>query len=556
MSTPRLVITASPHLKGDDSTPRIMWNVVGSLAPIILTATWYFGVSALLVIAAATAGALGTERALGRGGTLADGSAVITGILLGLTLPAGMPLWMAVLGGAFGIGFGKLIFGGLGQNVFNPALLGRAFLQAAFPGAITTWPQVGAPWLSLGGDNFALPLMRPHAPDVVTAATPLGLWKFEQKPTGLFDLFIGNTAGSLGETAAIVILLCGAYLALRRYLNWRVPASIFATVLAFSGILHLISPSFPAPLFMLLSGGLVLGAVYMATDMVTSPVTNRGRWVFGIGVGVLVVVIRVWGGQPEGVMYAILLMNAMVPFISRATQPRVFGAVKKVADAGQEAPEPSPAAAPAVDEKAGTPSTRLLVTLGGAGAIAGLLIVLVWQATTPAIETHRAAIAQSAIAEVLRQPARWDTLYLVNGVLTKVPSGDPSRLERVYQGFDKDGKSVGVAIQAGAPGFADVITVMFAIDPGEGTLMGMKILAQKETPGLGDKIEKDAVFVKQFEGTRTPIKAVKAGSRRPPSEIDAITGATISSRTVVKAINNAAARWRPLITAYLAGTKP
>jgi Na+-translocating ferredoxin:NAD+ oxidoreductase subunit D len=326
MRNQALVITASPHLKGPDSTPRIMWHVVGSLVPVVLAAGWYFGISALLVVTATTLGALGTERAFGRGGTIADGSAVITGLLLGLTLPAGMPLWMAFLGGAFGIGFGKVIFGGLGQNVFNPALLGRAFLQAAFPVPITTWPQVGGSFFTLKGDTFALPLMRADAPDVVTAATPLGLWKFEQKPTGVLDLFLGNTGGSLGETAAVVILLGGAYLAARQYLNWRVPVAIFATVAAFAGILHVISPRFPSAPFMLFSGGLVLGAVYMATDMVTSPVTNLGRWVFGIGVGVLVVVIRVWGGLPEGVMYAILLMNAAVPFINHATQPRVFGA--------------------------------------------------------------------------------------------------------------------------------------------------------------------------------------------------------------------------------------
>jgi electron transport complex protein RnfD len=322
----RLIITASPHLRVSDSTPRIMWNVVGSLAPVVAAAAWYFGISALLVIAAACLGALGTERLFGRGGSLADGSAVITGLLLGLCLPAGLPLWMAALGGAFGIGLGKLVFGGLGQNVFNPALLGRAFLQAAFPVPITTWPLASGGFFTLRGDNFALPFMRADAPDVVTAATPLGLWKFEQKPTETWDLLIGNTGGSLGETAAIVILLAGAYLAARQYLNWRTPVSIFLTVALFSGILYLVNPArFASPAFMLLSGGLVIGAVYMATDMVTSPVTNTGRWLFGIGVGVLVVVIRVWGGLPEGVMYAILLMNAMVPFINRATQPRIFG---------------------------------------------------------------------------------------------------------------------------------------------------------------------------------------------------------------------------------------
>ncbi|MDH3296804.1 MAG: RnfABCDGE type electron transport complex subunit D, partial [Gemmatimonadota bacterium] len=204
--------------------------------------------------------------------------------------------------------------------------LGRAFLQAAFPTALTTWPATDSAWTALRGDNFALPLLSPNAPDVVTAATPLGLWKFESTSTEISDLMLGSTGGSLGETAGLLILVCGGYLALRNYLNWRIPISIFATVAVFASLLHALdAASYPGPLFMLFSGGLILGAMYMATDMVTSPVTNAGAWIFGIGIGVLVVLIRTWGGLPEGVMYAILLMNALVPFINRATQPRVFG---------------------------------------------------------------------------------------------------------------------------------------------------------------------------------------------------------------------------------------
>jgi len=326
MSTPGFLVTASPHLRSRDSTPTIMWTVVGSLVPIVVFAVYYFGPSALLVILASVVGSVGTEAAFGKPQAVRDGSAAITGILLGLCLPAGIPLWMAVLGGVFGIGFGKLIFGGLGQNVFNPALLGRAFLQAAFPVALTTWPSVeGVPWWSLRGDNFALPLMSAHV-DAVTTATPLGLMKFEQVATPVSSLAFGTTAGSLGETGALLILACGGYLALRNYLNWRVPASIFLTVALFTGVLHLIDGArYPTPMFMLLSGGLMLGAMYMATDMVTSPVTNRGAWIFGAGIGFLVVLIRLWGGLAEGVMYAILIMNALVPFINRATQPAVFG---------------------------------------------------------------------------------------------------------------------------------------------------------------------------------------------------------------------------------------
>ena len=326
MSEIRLELTAPPHLKAPDTTRRIMWSVVGSLVPVIAAATYFSGPSALLVIGAATAGAVLTERLVGRSGSLGDGSAAITGLLLGLILPAGIPMWMAFLGGAFGIGFGKLLFGGLGQNVFNPALIGRAFLQAAFPTALTTWPATDGAWAALRGDNFALPLLSPNAPDVVTAATPLGLWKFESIPTEIGNLMLGSTGGSLGETAGLLILVCGGYLALKNYLNWRIPVSIFATVAAFAALLHeLDAARYPDAPFMLFSGGLILGAMYMATDMVTSPVTNTGAWIFGVGIGVLVVLIRSWGGLPEGVMYAILLMNALVPFINRATQPRVFG---------------------------------------------------------------------------------------------------------------------------------------------------------------------------------------------------------------------------------------
>ena len=324
MSADKLIVTASPHIRSLDSTPRIMWHVVASLIPVVLCAAWFFGVSALLQVTTAITVALLTERATGKGGAIADGSATITGLLLGLSLPAGFPLWMTALGAAFAIVFGKQVWGGLGQNVFNPALVGRAFLQAAFPVAITTWPSAGGSFFTLRGDLFALPFTHP-LPNAVTSATPLGLLKFEGKGTALADLVVGSTGGSLGETAALVILAGGIYLAWRGYLNWRLPVSVIVTVWMFSAILHLVDATKPDPLFMIFSGGLMLGAVYMATDMVTSPITNLGKWIFGAGIGMLVVVIRVWGGLPEGVMYGILFMNALTPFINRATQPRVFG---------------------------------------------------------------------------------------------------------------------------------------------------------------------------------------------------------------------------------------
>ncbi|MBI2406899.1 MAG: RnfABCDGE type electron transport complex subunit D [Gemmatimonadetes bacterium] len=328
MTAPNLIVAASPHLKDRDTTPRIMWTVAASLIPVILSSAFFFGISAILVILASTLGALLTERWLGRPGALRDGSAMITGLLLGLSLPPGMPLWMAVLGGFFGIAFGKAIWGGLGQNGFNPALIGRAFLQTAFPVAITTWPKPGGDFLTLKGDLFAFPFTSP-AHDVLTSATPLGLFKFEQKLTPIVDLVLGTTGGSVGETSAVIILLCGAFLAWKGYLNWRSPVSIIVAVFVLGQILHWVNPARAADgMFHIFSGGLMLGAVYMATDMVTVPTTNQGRWIFGACTGALVVVIRVYGGLPEGVMYAILIMNAFTPLINRVTHPRVFGTVK------------------------------------------------------------------------------------------------------------------------------------------------------------------------------------------------------------------------------------
>jgi electron transport complex protein RnfD len=325
-----LVLSTAPFLREAATTPRIMREVLLAALLVLAMACWNFGIGALLVAAAATAGAVGTEWLFSRSETpsrLRDYSALTTGVLLGLTLPPAMPLWMAFLGGVAGIGLGKLIWGGLGQNLFNPALVGRAFLQAAFPTAITTWSQPAAPGglFALPRSLFAAPLMSGQV-DALSTATPLGLAKFESQITDLGSLFLGNTAGSLGETSAALLLLCGLWLGARRIFDWRLPASTLLAVALFSGALHLMSPeSYPPPGFMLMSGGLLFGAVFMVTDPVTTPTTPRGAWIFGIGVGMLVVLIRLFGGLPEGVMYAILLMNAATPHLNRHTQRRPFG---------------------------------------------------------------------------------------------------------------------------------------------------------------------------------------------------------------------------------------
>lgn len=336
-----LELLTSPHAKAPDSTDVIMLQVAYALLPLVAFSWLLFGWSALLVIGTATGACVLTEHLIcllnRKPTTVADYSALITGLLLGLTLPPGFPLWMTVVGSIVAVAVAKSLFGGLGFNIFNPALVGRAFLQAAFPVAITTWVPgfASGRFTGLIPSTLALPLMRPApvadyikqaAVDGFSGATPLSLLKFEHVPTSSLKLFAGMTAGSAGETCAILIILGGLYLAWRNMLNWRIPVGVLATVFVLSSLLYFLnSEKYPGPFFMLFSGGLMLGAVFMATDMVTSPTTPLGVWVFGFLVGALTLLIRIKGGLPEGVMYAILIGNAVTPLIDTLTQPRVFG---------------------------------------------------------------------------------------------------------------------------------------------------------------------------------------------------------------------------------------
>ena len=328
---PDLLLFHAPLLRQGMTTPKAMRDVIIALLPATGASMWFFGMSAVLVIGSSIAGAvlaewLFADRAA-RGASLRDATGILTGLLLGLTLPPGLPMWMAFLGGFIGIALGKVIWGGLGHNLFNPALLGRAFLLATFPIAMTTWvsahPEGG--FFSVYAGNLALPFMQVSV-DGVSSATPLGLLKFEQEVTPLTNLMFGKIGGSLGETNGVLLLLGGIYLWLRRDLDWRIPVSILGTVMLFSLCLGFFDAErFPTPLFSVFSGGLLLGAIYMASVPVGSRVSPRGGWVLGCGCGVLVLVFRVLGGLRVGVMYAILLMNAATPLIDRYTQPRVFG---------------------------------------------------------------------------------------------------------------------------------------------------------------------------------------------------------------------------------------
>ncbi|MCC5844061.1 MAG: RnfABCDGE type electron transport complex subunit D [Verrucomicrobia bacterium] len=342
-------LKTSPHLRGAHSVDKIMRHVVYALMPICLFSVVQFGLSALVLILTCTAVCVGTEHVACRMGsrptTVGDWSAVITGVLLGLILPPSFPLWMAAVASVVSIGIGKLFFGGLGFNVFNPALVGRAFAQAAFTVPITTWTpaMAHARFKEFIPSTFTFPFATP--PDLrpwmeqlhidgFTGATPLALMKFDYVDTESAKLFVGTVAGSAGETSSMLILICGLYLAYRRMLNWKIVASVLASAAIFSWIFWMKDPTiYPTPLFTLTSGGLMIGAVFMATDMVSSPVTPVGVLVYGSIIGLVTVMIRLFGGLNEGVMYAILLANAATPLINNLTQPRIYGAVRKKKEA-------------------------------------------------------------------------------------------------------------------------------------------------------------------------------------------------------------------------------
>lgn len=322
----QLYLSSSPHIHSGESTARVMRAVLYSLIPACGVAIYFFGIPALAVLLIATLGCLATEtvcqRLMRQPVTIADGSAAITGVLLALNLPPTSPWWLTLLGSVIAIAVGKQVYGGLGANPFNPALVARVVLLISFPVQMTTW---------------SAPAPLGSGLDLVTTATPLGVWKNavmltghlpESMQGGTIDYFLGNMPGCLGEVSALALLLGAAYLFYRRILTWHIPTSFIGTVVLLSGLFWLISPEkYPSPAFHLLTGGLVLGAFYMATDMVTTPVSTRGMLLFGVGCGVLTVLIRLFGGYPEGVSFAILLMNGATPLIDRYLRPRTFGAL-------------------------------------------------------------------------------------------------------------------------------------------------------------------------------------------------------------------------------------
>jgi len=319
-----LTVSGSPHIHDSQTVPKIMYGVVISLIPAMLVSFYFFGLSAIILTLTAVISCMAVEfiiqKYLIKGPlTVFDGSAIITGILLAFNLPASLPLWIVVIGSVVAMGMGKMTFGGLGKNPFNPALVGRVFLMISFPVQMT---------------SYTVPA---GFTDVISGATPLAIVKeglAKGTPMveividipGYLQMFIGNMGGSMGEVSALMLIIGGLYMLFRRIITWHIPVTYLGTVALITGIFWVVSPeSHASPVFHLLAGGLMLGAIYMATDMVTSPMTPLGMIIFGVGCGLITVLIRMFGAYPEGVAFSILIMNAFVPLINRGVKPRRFG---------------------------------------------------------------------------------------------------------------------------------------------------------------------------------------------------------------------------------------
>ena len=313
-----LIVSPSPHIHGGDSISKNMYGVLIALVPAFLVSLYYFGLGALIVTATSVIACVLFEYLIQKflmkkEPTVCDGSAILTGVLLACNLPSNLPVWIILIGALAAIGIGKMSFGGLGNNIFNPALVGRVFLLISFPAQMTMWPEVG---------------QLTAYTDATTGATVLSLMNegaLDKLPT-LVDMLLGKMGGSLGEVSALALLLGLVFMLWKKIITWQIPVSILLTVFVFTGIMHLVNPvQYASPFVHLLSGGLMLGAIFMATDYVTSPMSKNGMLVYGVGIGILTTVIRLFGSYPEGMSFAILIMNAFTPLINSYIKPKHFG---------------------------------------------------------------------------------------------------------------------------------------------------------------------------------------------------------------------------------------
>jgi electron transport complex protein RnfD len=322
----KFIVSPSPHVYSDESVPKLMYGVIISLLPALGVSVFYFGIGMVIITTVSVISCIAFEYLIQKyvmkvKPSHLDGSAVLTGLLLAFCLPANLPFWMVMIGALAAVGIGKMTFGGLGNNIFNPALVGRVFLFISFPVAMTAWPEPGQ-WMQYT--------------DAVTGATPLGILKeglanqtvneIMPEVPSVLNLFMGKMMGSSGEISALALLIGMLYMIFRRIISWHIPVSILGTVFVFTGILWLANPErFADPLFHLFTGGLMLGAIYMATDYVTSPMTPGGMLIYGVGIGIVTVLIRIFGAYPEGVQFAILIFNGFTPLINKYVKPTRFG---------------------------------------------------------------------------------------------------------------------------------------------------------------------------------------------------------------------------------------
>ena len=510
-----LHVSSSPHARSKVTTDKIMFAVLLALAPAACVGVWNFGLRALLLIVISMAVCPLTEYLYEKGMkkpvTIADGSALVTGLLLAMNMPVQAPLWMPVIGGVFAILVVKQLFGGLGQNFMNPALGARCFLLISFAGKMTTFTYDG-----------------------VTTATPLAILK-SGGTVDVLDMFIGRIAGTIGETSAICLLIGGLYLIIRKVISPIIPLVYIGTFSVFIFLYSLASGMGFEPLYLaahLCGGGLMLGAFFMATDYVTSPITKKGKVVFGIILGLLTFLFRIYGGSAEGVSYAIIISNLLVPLIERFTQPKSFGKGAEL----QKEEGGSAADSKKMDKKSIVIATVaiLVITL-----VAGGVLAYVQQITKKPIEQAEQQAKEDAYREVFTDA---DAFRTVDGFDSETAStwlsdkGYKADIDDAVTACDKDGNALGyVFVITSHEAYGGDLQLALGVAE-DGTTNGISFLSLSETAGLGMQADTDE-FKSQFAGKNVAqFKYTKSGAASD-EEIDALSGATITTNAVTNAVN-------------------
>lgn len=491
-----LAVSSSPHIRGKDTTRRLMLDVIIALLPALIVGIVVFGMRALCVtlvtIVAAVAGEWLYRLITRQRNTVMDLSAVVTGMLLAMTLPATVPYWLAALGGLFATVVVKALCGGLGQNSFNPALAARALLLLAFPAWLTRYAAPGAS-LPLGGITAA---------DVVTSATPLHHMQMPALPKeSLGAVLLGGIGGSIGEVSALALLIGGVYLIYRKVISYRIPVAYLGSVAVLTLVFSKGDNAFLWMCYSLLSGGVMLGAVFMATDYATSPVAPKAQWVYGVGCGVLTVLFRYYGLYPEGVTYAILLMNAAVWLLDKWLADKIYGYVERK------------------EEK----ESAWEEAMGGKVLLAPVLAILIAAAVLSGVSGGTRGLAKEQ-AQVYQ-----DTIfpYLLPGSSTyteETYDGEDENIRRVWKG------ETGHVIEATTSGYVDDITLWVGVGD-DGKVTGLTVRGASETYGLGQRAQTDTKFLTGFLGT--------GGDAGVGTTVDALTGATVTSKAVTRAVNSA-----------------